>query len=173
MSGRSLFHLTVEMARRFSAEFDGRLRISYSGGADVTNIGMLFTAGIWPITVATTVLKPGGYARFAGMAKLLRCVAYEDFSGTKTDKIAGLIAYVEKNHLFQKPIKPIPSRKSDEPVPLFDCYMAPCQGGCPIHQDIPEYIRLTDQGAVRRRWTSSPRRTRCRSSPAPSAPTGV
>ena len=146
MSGRSLFHLTIEMARRFSAEFDGKLRISYSGGADVTNVGMLFTAGIWPITVATTVLKPGGYARFAGMAKLLRAVPYADFTGTNTNMITGLIGYVQATGIFQKPIKPMPTRKSDDPVPLIDCYMAPCQGGCPIHQDIPEYIRLTDKG---------------------------
>ena len=25
----------------------------------------LYGAGIWPITMATTVLKPGGYERFA------------------------------------------------------------------------------------------------------------
>ena len=38
MSGRSLFHLTIEMARRFSEAFGGKLRISFSGGASRTNI---------------------------------------------------------------------------------------------------------------------------------------
>ena len=146
MSGRSLFHLTIEMARRFSEEFDGKLRISYSGGADQTNIGVLFTAGIWPITMATTVLKPGGYARFAETAKLMRMLPYSDFTGTNTSAIAGWIGYVDANGLFKKPIKPLPDRKSEEQVPLFDCYTAPCSGGCPIHQDIPEYIRLTQKG---------------------------
>lgn len=142
MSGRSLFHLTIEMARRFSEEFGGKLRISYSGGADAENIGGIFGAGIWPITVATTVLKPGGYNRFHQLAVILRGGKYRDFDGTDTKAIHALGDQNRHNTHFEKPIKPLPSRKSDEQVPLFDCYSAPCHGGCPIRQDIPEYIRL-------------------------------
>ena len=40
--------------RMLSREFDGKLRISYSGGADIFNIDRLFACGIWPITMATT-----------------------------------------------------------------------------------------------------------------------
>lgn len=146
MSGRSLFHLTIEMARRFSAEFGGRLRISYSGGADAVNIGDIFAAGIFPITVATTILKPGGYDRFCQLAVILRGTAYRDFAGTDTSAIAALAGKYRRDPHFDKPVKPLPSRKSDEQVPLFDCYSAPCSGGCPIRQDIPEYIRLVGKG---------------------------
>lgn len=48
MSGRSLFSLTIEAARRITEQFDGKLRISYSGGATVYNIRALYDAGIWP-----------------------------------------------------------------------------------------------------------------------------
>ena len=41
MSGRSLFSLTIEAARRITEQFDGKLRISYSGGATVYNIRAL------------------------------------------------------------------------------------------------------------------------------------
>ncbi len=146
MSGRSLFHLTIEMARRFSEEFGGKLRISYSGGADAENIGDIFGAGIFPITVATTVLKPGGYNRFHQLAVILRGCDYHDFDGTDTVAIKTLADTNRHNSHFEKPIKPLPSRKSDEQVPLFDCYSAPCRGGCPIRQDIPEYIRLVGKG---------------------------
>ena len=146
MSGRALFHLTVEMARRFSEEFGGKLRISYSGGADQVNAPRLFEAGIWPITMATTILKPGGYDRFNEIAGLLADIEYSDFDGTDTAGIAAWQKRFGDTEHFKKPIKPLPSRKSDEQVPLFDCYSAPCRGGCPIHQDIPEYIRLTDKG---------------------------
>ena len=145
MSGRSLFHLTTEMARRFSKEFDGKLRISYSGGADMMNAFYLYSAGIWPITMATTILKPGGYDRFYQIASLLYTQPYLPFSGTNTATIERLREICCSSDHFTKPIKPIPSRKSDEPVPLFDCYSAPCQGGCPIRQDIPEYIRLVNK----------------------------
>ncbi len=141
MSGRSLFHLTTEMARRFSEEFDGKLQISYSGGADAGNIAALFRAGIRPITVATTLLKVGGYDRLHQLAWQLRACDY-DMDDTDTEAIGELRAYYGSDPYYQKPLKPLPLRKSDDPVPLFDCYSAPCSGGCPIHQDIPEYIRL-------------------------------
>ncbi len=28
----------------------------------------------------------------------------------------------------------------------MDCFTAPCEGGCPIRQDIPEYIELCNKG---------------------------
>ena len=63
MSGRSLFPLTIEMCNRISHQFKGKMRISFAGGAEYFNCDKLFDAGIWPITVATTILKPGGYNR--------------------------------------------------------------------------------------------------------------
>ena len=45
-----------------------------------------------------------------------------------------------------KDIKPLPRRKLYEKVPLMDCFTAPCKGGCPIQQDIPEYIELCRKG---------------------------
>jgi putative selenate reductase len=39
------------------------------------------------------------------------------------------------------------SRKTSSPLPLIDCYKAPCEhGGCPIEQRIPEYLTLTAAG---------------------------
>ena len=58
MSGRSLYPLSLSLAARLAKEFKGKLRISYSGGADIHSVRALFDAGIWPITMATTVLKP-------------------------------------------------------------------------------------------------------------------
>ncbi len=145
MSGRALFHLTIEMARRFSAAFDCKLRISFSGGVSQHNVKFLFMVGIWPITVATTLLKPGGYSRLASLAYTLRVCDYKPFHGTDTEKLGMLADWFLTHQNFVKPIKPLPSRKNGEKVPLFDCYMAPCQGGCPIGQDIPEYVRLVDQ----------------------------
>ena len=145
MSGRALFHLTIEMARRFSEAFDGKLRISFSGGVSAPAVRYLFKAGVWPITVATELLKPGGYSRLAPMAYWLRLCPYKPFTGTDTAIITKLGRCLQTHENYVKPVKELPSRKSDEPVPLFDCYTAPCQGGCPIHQDIPEYIRLVEQ----------------------------
>ena len=35
--------------------------MSFSGGADQKNIDQIVGCGIWPVTVATVLLKPGGY----------------------------------------------------------------------------------------------------------------
>ena len=69
MSGRSLFPLTIEMCHRISRQFKGRMRISFAGGAEYFNCDRLVAAGIWPITVATTILKPGGYNRLLQMVE--------------------------------------------------------------------------------------------------------
>lgn len=146
MAGKSLFPLTVEMARRFSEDFDGRLRISYAGGADYFNIDKLFACNIWPITMASTVLKPGGYQRFTQIAEKLDGMPFTPFVQVDVDNVRRLAAVSrsEKHHV--KAVKPLPGRKLTEKVPLLDCFTAPCKDGCPIGQDIPEYIELVRQG---------------------------
>lgn len=37
-------------------------------------------------------------------------------------------------------------RKNDQPLPVMDCFMAPCSDTCPIHQDIPAYMTLVREG---------------------------
>ena len=146
MSGRSLFPLTIEMCRRISAQFGGKMKISFAGGAEYFNCDKLFAAGIWPITVATTILKPGGYNRLTQMAKKVEGMEFKAFDGTDTDAIAKLSQDCRTDYHHVKPIKPLPSRKNADRVPWMDCYIAPCKGGCPIEQDIPEYIELCRKG---------------------------
>ncbi|MEN6594931.1 MAG: putative selenate reductase subunit YgfK [Clostridiaceae bacterium] len=146
MSGRSLFPLTIELAHRISREFDGRMRLSFSGGADYNNIGDLFDAGIWPVTLATTLLKPGGYQRAKQIAETLVRQDYVPFGGVSVGKVAYLAKAARSDERHTKPIKPQPVRKIKDKVPLSDCFIAPCSYGCPINQDIPEYVRLVGDG---------------------------
>ena len=146
MSGRSLFPLSITLARKISEEFDGKLRISYSGGADAQNIKSLYGAGIWPITMATTVLKPGGYERFSQIAHVL-----EGAERKSTVDVAAVVALDESvaaDHKYAKPIKPAPAHKLDWPLPLTNCFISPCRNGCPIEQDIPAYLAAVDEGRL-------------------------
>ena len=142
MAGKSLFPLTTTMAARLSREFDGKLRLSYAGGADAFNIDKLFTCGIWPITMATTELKPGGYQRFTQIGEILDKLDFAPFGGVDVLGIDALALSARRDKYHLKDIKPLPRRKLLEKVPLMDCFTAPCEGGCPIRQDIPEYIEL-------------------------------
>lgn len=146
MSGKALYPLSISLAAKLSREFDGKLRIAYSGGADAFNIDRIVECGVWPVTAATTILKPGGYQRLEQMAKKLEPLAGKEFTGIHVEKLneLALSAVTDAHHV--KAAKIPPSRKSSQPVPLMNCFTAPCEEGCPIHQDVSTYMKLWEEG---------------------------
>lgn len=149
MSGKSLCALSLTVAKKLSQAFDGKLRISYSGGADYFNIDRIVELGIWPVTVATTLLKPGGYNRCRQIAEKLENLDPKPFTGVNVKGLETLVTDIRKDPHHVKPIKPLPDRKMNEKVPLLDCFTAPCSEGCPIHQDIPAYVKLAGEGDMK------------------------
>ncbi len=147
-SGRALLPLTIHVAKKLSETFGSRLPLAYSGGADALNIASLVDAGIMPVTVCTTILKPGGYLRFAQIAEAARPVMKETCEGPNAEKIAALSDFIMKDVRNHKEYREdILLRKTDSPLGLFDCFKAPCKdGGCPIHQNIPAYLKLSADG---------------------------
>lgn len=146
MSGKSLYPLSMLVARNLSRSFNGKLRIAYSGGCDYFNIDKVIDSGIWPVTVATTILKPGGYQRFDQMAKKLEKSEIKAWSGINVEELEKLTEDVRTDKHHVKPVKPLPNRKADKKVPYLDCYMAPCVNRCPINQDITTYGILVNEG---------------------------
>ena len=112
MSGRSLYPLTISLAAKISKEFKGRLPISFSGGADFFNIEEIFNTGIQPITVATTILKPGGYERLKQLSEAVEPHLAGKFHGINVEALDYLAKNViyNKNHL--KDTRPVKSRKT-------------------------------------------------------------
>ena len=144
MSGRSLFPLSAEVANRLSKAFGGDLRISFSGGADIHNIDKIVDAGIWPVTLATTLLKPGGYTRLRQIAELLG--GRERKPRVDLEKLQALVDWAGESPLYRKPFGMPAGRKLKSKLPMFDCFTAPCRGGCPLEQDVPKYLRLAGEG---------------------------
>ncbi len=146
MSGKSLYPLSISLAAKLSEEFGGKLRIAYSGGADAFNIERIVGSGVWPVTVATTILKPGGYQRLSQMAEALDAMGVKAFDGIDVKALSKVAkdAVADPHHV--KPAKLPISRKSNERVPLLDCYTAPCEDACPIHQEITTYVQLAGEG---------------------------
>ena len=146
MSGKSLYPLSMSVAMKLARDFGGKLRISYSGGADYFNIKDIVDAGVWPVTMATTMLKPGGYQRLEQIGQIFAKDEAKAFEGVNAERVAQLVeaAKTDKHHV--KAVKPLPSRKIKRPVPLTDCFVAPCEEGCPIHQDITTYLKLMGAG---------------------------
>ena len=146
MSGKSLFALSMSVAEMLTRDFNGTLRISFSGGADYFNIERIVEAGIWPVTMATTLLKTGGYLRFIQMAELLEKNLAKPWEKVELSLVTKMIADAKTDKHMVKPVKPIPNRKSEKKVPLVDCFTMPCRDRCPIHQDITSYGRLVNEG---------------------------
>lgn len=146
MSGRALYPLTINLAAKLSEEFKGKLPISYAGGATAFNVDAIFSAGIRPITVATDLLKPGGYMRLKEMA--LKTEASDGWNSSSVDveKVKNMAREALQADYSRKDFRGTDRISTGEPLPMFDCYVAPCRTACPINQDVPEYIRLAGEG---------------------------
>ncbi len=149
MSGRALFPLSISLAEKLAEAFDGQMPLSYSGGADALNIAEIFETGIRPITVATTILKPGGYERLKQMAEICEPTLAGKIVKIDAQKLSIIVDNLRNSKYNQKDLREKDSRKTGSDLPLFDCFKSPCNSsdvGCPIEQQIPEYLKLVSDG---------------------------
>jgi putative selenate reductase len=148
MSGRALLPLSTTVALRISEEFGGNLPISYCGGVTFFSAKPLFECGLHPLTIATDMLHPGGYARMTQIAKSLETSIGWEMKKIDVTKLKSLAeqAASGKLHPVEKDFKENGSVKIGQPLPLTDCYISPCSMACPIHQPIPEYVQLCGEG---------------------------
>ncbi|MFW0766336.1 putative selenate reductase subunit YgfK [Trabulsiella odontotermitis] len=142
MSGRALFPLSINVAALLSRAFDGKLPISYSGGASQLTIKDIFETGIRPITMATDLLKPGGYLRLSECMRELEQADGWEMNHVNVARLNDLAERAVSMEYTQKHWKPEERIDVGEKLPMTDCYVAPCVTACAIKQDIPEYIRL-------------------------------
>jgi putative selenate reductase len=168
MSGRALHPLTVTLAHKVTEALDGKVPLSFCGGADAFNFASLVADGLSPVTTCTDLLKPGGYARLSQYVE--RLAAELDATGaTSLDEYvvrcaqgtAGSVAACARANLarhaervvadpgLRHRVKPMET-KGERPLGAFDCISAPCQEACPTHQDIPAYMRWVAQDRAAR-----------------------
>lgn len=149
-SGRILLPLSTRVALILSEEFNGTLPISYSGGVSALSVKELFEIGIHPITLATDMLHPGGYAKMKQLCEI--CKEAPEAWKKETIDVSRLRKFVETvsspKGIAGKEFRGTNSSKVGTPLSLFDCYVAPCVEACPIHQPIPEYVALAGEGRL-------------------------
>ncbi len=90
-------------------------------------------------------MKPGGYERITQMAQKVEEHLKGAFKGIDIQYLNELAnsAVSDKYHL--KDLRPVNSRKISLELPIYDCVVAPCTIGCPINQQIPEYVSLVGE----------------------------
>jgi len=67
LSGAPLYPIAIAVAAKLGTEFGGNLPISYAGGADTSNVKEILKTGIYPVTISSLLLKPGGYKNITKM----------------------------------------------------------------------------------------------------------
>jgi putative selenate reductase len=164
MSGRALHPISINLAARLQAEFEGALDISFSAGTDCFNFADVIACNLRPVTVCSDILKPGGYGRLSQyLAELDQACQNagantpEEFilsRGAETQEVSqaalgNLQAYAQSvltEAAYQKSRFPFDSIKTPRKLNVFDCIEAPCMTTCPVSQDIPAYMYYTARG---------------------------
>ena len=146
MSGRALYPITINLSAEISKQLEGKLPISFSGGASYWNIIDILETGIKPITIATDLLKPGGYVRLKQLAETIEGKNIPDHHSIQIEKLTSLAEKAIRNEQFSRKEYPSSDLKIEKKLPLLDCFISPCKERCPIHQDVPEYIRAIELG---------------------------
>lgn len=147
MSGKPLHPISINLAYQLQSEFNGKLDISFSGGADAFNIADIVNCGLVPVTVCTDLLKPGGYGRLHQYIKTLNSSVPEGKSpNARLSKLKQYADGIHKNNNYKKIGFHDPSIKTNRSLGNFDCTYAPCVDTCPTNQGIPDYMYYTAQG---------------------------
>ena len=158
LSGRALHPLTLTLAHLMMEATEGKVPLSFCGGAEARNFTDLIADNLGPVTVCTDLLKPGGYARLqqylvnlegamdeAGADSLDAFVQASSGGHGARFNLARHAVKVLGDDAYTRRIRPL-DFKGDRPLGQFDCINAPCVDACPTHQNIPDYLWLVAHG---------------------------
>lgn len=146
MSGRALYPITINLFHRLIEDLDSDLNVSYSAGADALNLTDVLSAGALPVTVASDLLKPGGYARLAQYLDRLEveidergATDLEELASGRRERLAEIARVALDDPRYKKAYHPHGLPKVESKLDLLDCIEAPCVAQCAVCQDVPEY----------------------------------
>ncbi len=165
MSGAPLHPIGVTLGAKLQNHFNGELDVSFSAGADCFNVHQILACGFKPITIASDLLRPGGYARqLQVLSNLKEAMAKEKaknisdyilkYSNANKEKpkeaaLINLRRYagaVGENLRYNCNAMGNSSIKTQRELTMFDCVEAPCILACPIAQDVPSFIHHVSKG---------------------------
>jgi len=154
MSGRALYPITMNLFSKLASEFKGDLRVSFSAGASAVNLVDILAAGARPVTVATDLLKPGGYSRLAQYLERLEEDMHQRGASSLEQLSQGSLANLQRAaaealrvRRYKKMYHPYGLPKVETGLRFFDCIVAPCMQQCPVLQNVPEYAWWIAHGA--------------------------
>lgn len=146
MSGRALFPLTSRLAAMLAEAIPEPPAFSFCAGVSAHNAYDCLKAGLGPLTLATDILKPGGYMRFEPIAReAVRAI--KDGLPARPDKgrLSSLADEASQNKVYRGDYKQ-GEVKINKLLPLTDCFAAPCVEACPALQQPPSYMKAQADG---------------------------
>jgi putative selenate reductase len=153
MSGRALYPIAMNLYDKILKEFHGDLHVSYSAGADAFNLADILASGAKTVTVASDLLKPGGYSRFVQYLENLETEMAKRSVGSLEELASNKMVNLEKaaaealtNKRYKKSYHPYDLPKVASELAMFDCVTAPCMEQCAVCQNVPEYAWLIANG---------------------------
>lgn len=150
MSGRALFPITTALAAQIAAAMPEPPAFSYCGGASAHNAFDCIAAGLGPLTVATDILKPGGYLRLEPMAgEAVRALDAGIPARPDARRLATLASAALEDKAYHGDYKKGEARIKKS-LPLTDCFAAPCIEACPASQKPPAYMKALAAGDARK-----------------------
>lgn len=157
MSGRALYPLTMNLFHKLAQEFRGDLAVSYSAGADALNVATILACGARPVTAASDLLKPGGYARLRQYVEQIAAAmaargaaSLDDLAHDRPAALAQAAQEARRSPRYQKSYHAGVLPKVETPLGPWDCIAAPCTARCAVAQDVPGYAWLIAQGSYDR-----------------------
>lgn len=147
-SGKVLHPIAINVARKLQNHFNGILDVSFSGGADAFNIKEIIACGLFPVTVSTDLLKPGGYGRLKQYIDNLKDSSIPENKNMALENLNSYADFVKTYNYYKKQTFANQSIKTNHVLNSFDCAFAPCEETCPTNQGIPSYMYHTAKGNV-------------------------
>ena len=118
LSGKPLFLLSLSVVQKLVHHFDSVLPISFSGGLDSHNIKAMLETGIYPLTMATALLKGKGYGALADYTRLFEKANFSEQRPCRK-KVDELLKNTLADEYYQK--KQVVTPKLKESLPLLNC----------------------------------------------------
>lgn len=113
LSGAPLYPIAITIAAKLAKEFEGKLKISYSGGADQNNIVDILDTGIYPVTLSTYLLKPGGYKNISKLNQIIEGYEVSNNACINVSKLQVVAEKARTDSLYYntKPKKRVETKK--------------------------------------------------------------
>lgn len=171
LSGRALHPLAVVLAHRLRRDVDPRLDMSFCAGLDAENLPRAVACGLYPATICSDALKPGGYGRIRQAVETLRAAmaragagslealalteagaGADDARAAQAANLAAYAAIVADEPRYRKAHARYAGVRTERPLPRFDCAGAPCVSACALCQDVPGYLAAVARGEDELAW---------------------